>query len=136
MKGNSFLDTNILVYSYSDTETEKQIIARTIISNNNTFISTQVLQELLNVLIKKFRLPYTVAITAVNESASNNNLYINILETILNAGSIAERYKFSFYDSLIVSAAIACNCDILYSEDLQNGQIIDNTLTIINPFLN
>ena len=104
MKGNSFLDTNILVYSYSDTETEKQIIARTIISNNNTFISTQVLQELLNVLIKKFRLPYTVAITAVNESASNNNLYINILETILNAGSIAERYKFSFYDSLIVSA--------------------------------
>ena len=52
----------------------------------------------------------------------------------MKAGYLAELYRFSFYDSLIVAAAIESNCAILYSEDLQNGQVIENELTIKNPF--
>lgn len=48
---------------------------------------------------------------------------------------ICERYKFSFYDSLIVAAALIVDAKILYSEDLQHGQVIDRQLRIVNPFL-
>jgi predicted nucleic acid-binding protein len=46
---------------------------------------------------------------------------------------IADKYQYSFYDSLIISAALSCNCKTLYTEDMQDGQIIENSLTIINP---
>ncbi|WP_096876524.1 hypothetical protein [Methylomonas koyamae] len=48
---------------------------------------------------------------------------------------IAERYGFCWYDSLIVGAALAAECDCLYSEDLQHGQVVDNQLRIVNPFI-
>jgi predicted nucleic acid-binding protein len=66
---------------------------------------------------------------------SNNEVYVNQQQTIFKACNIAERYQYSFYDSLIISAALESNCDILYSEDLQHNQIIDGVLTIINPFI-
>lgn len=69
------------------------------------------------------------------ESSSNNLIYINNQNTILKACAIAKKYKYSFYDSLIISAALLCNCRTLYSEDMQNGQKIGESLTIVNPFL-
>ena len=48
---------------------------------------------------------------------------------------IKAKYKFSFWDSLIVATAIENNCEILYTEDLQNGQLIERTLKVVNPFL-
>lgn len=134
MSDRIFLDSNILVYAYSDSEPEKRIIARKLVSENQTFISTQVLQELVNVLTKKFKISYAVAITAVQEYSKNSNLYINTETTIIKACTIASRYGFSFYDSLIIASAIESNCSILYSEDLQDGQMIEGKVTIINPF--
>jgi predicted nucleic acid-binding protein len=134
MKGRVFLDSNILVYSYSSTEIEKQQIARSLISANHSFISTQVLQELSNILTKKFKFEYAEAILAIEEGCQNNSLHTNTSKTIIKACSIADRYKFAFYDSLIISAALECKCDVLYSEDLTHGQQIDGTLVIKNPF--
>jgi predicted nucleic acid-binding protein len=51
------------------------------------------------------------------------------------ACQIAEKYHFSFYDSLIIAASLECDCNILYSEDMHHGQIIENKLKIVNPFL-
>lgn len=48
--------------------------------------------------------------------------------------AVAERYRFSFYDALIVAAALESGCTTLFSEDLQDGQVIDQTLTVSNPF--
>ncbi len=48
---------------------------------------------------------------------------------------LLDRYRFSYFDSLILASALTANCQILYSEDLQHGQVIDGRLTIINPFL-
>jgi len=68
MSGKIFLDTNILIYSYSYAEPEKQKIARHLISEGISYISTQVLQELTNTLTKKFKFNFTDAIKAIRES--------------------------------------------------------------------
>ena len=135
MNANVFLDTNILVYSYSVNELEKRNVARNLILNNISFISTQVLQELSNTITRKLGFSFDDAIKVVEEMSKNNNLHTNTKITILNACEIAARYQLSFYDSMIVAAALESNCEILYTEDMQHNQIINNTLTIINPFL-
>ena len=135
MSDNVFLDSNVIVYSYSNSEFKKQEEARKLIAENNSFISTQVLQELCNIVTRKFKFSYEQAGLAIKECSQNNNLHTNTESTILQACQIAEQYGFSFYDSLIVAAAIECNCTILYSEDLHNGQIIAGGLTVINPFI-
>jgi predicted nucleic acid-binding protein len=134
MNDKVFLDSNILVYSYSVTEIDKQLIARKLVESTYSFISTQVLQELCNIVTRKFKFSYEQAITAVNESCQNNSLHINTENTVLQACRIAERYGFSFYDSMVVSAALESNCTIIYSEDLHDGQVIDEKLTVKNPF--
>lgn len=130
-----FLDTNVLVYSYSATEIDKQQTARKLVSEYNSYISSQVLQELCNIVTRKFNFSYPAALVAINESLQNNNFFVNTEHTIIQACKIAERYSFSFYDSMIISAALECECSVLYSEDLQHNQKIEE-LTIINPFRN
>jgi predicted nucleic acid-binding protein len=134
MSDNVFLDSNVLVYSYSNSELDKQLIARKLIAESNSFISTQVLQELCNIVTRKFKFSYEQAITVINESFRNNNLHTNTELTIIQACRLADRYGFSFYDSMIISAAIECNCSILFSEDLHDGQTISGSLLIKNPF--
>lgn len=135
MNDNVFFDTNIIVYSYSNSEPTKQLLAQKLIANTISFFSTQVLQELTNIATRKLNFCYADATNAVIECCNNNNLHINNDSTILKACSIAERYQFSFYDSLIIASAIECNCSILYSEDMKHNQIIFDSLTIINPFV-
>ena len=57
------------------------------------------------------------------------------LVTIHTALNIRERYNYSWYDSLIVGTALEAGCETLYSEDMQNGQLINNSLRIVNPFM-
>lgn len=136
MKDKIFLDTNVLVYVYSETEIAKQNVSRTIVRNCNTIISSQVLQEIANVLQKKFGKSHTeIKNTLIECSEDISFIYTNTYHTVFRACDIAERYGFSFYDSMIVTAALECECKTLYSEDLQHKQIIDGKLTIFNPFL-
>lgn len=130
-----FLDSNILIYAYSNTELEKQLAARTLVTHHQSFISTQVLQELCNILVKKFGYGFAQASIAVDESCNNNMLFTNHKETVKRACDLADKYRFSFYDSMIVSAAMQCECEILFSEDLHHGQMIEGKLLIKNPFL-
>jgi predicted nucleic acid-binding protein len=134
MNDRVFFDSNILVYSYSSTEPQKQTIARKLITDSSSFISTQVLQELTNIVVKKFNFTYQNATDPVEECCKNSSLTVNSKDTILLAHQIANRYNFSFYDSLIVSAALECDCSILYSEDMHSNQVIDKKLRIVNPF--
>lgn len=135
MNDKVFLDTNIVVYSYSNSEIGKQVIARTLITERNSFISTQVLQEFANIITRKFAVSYTATQIAIAECCRNNNLHTSTVTTITQACHIAERYGFSFYDSLIISSALESECSILFSEDMHNGQIIEEQLTIVNPFV-
>lgn len=134
MSAKVFLDTNILVYSYSYTELEKQDTARMLISGSDSHISTQILQELANIITRKLHFDYDTAQAVIKESCQNNKLHINTQATILQACSIARQSNFSFYDSLIIASALESDCEILYSEDMQDGQKINGLVQIINPF--
>ncbi|MDR0829432.1 MAG: PIN domain-containing protein [Prevotellaceae bacterium] len=136
MQDKIFIDSNIVIYAYSGTEIEKSQVAKKAIKNNKTVISTQVLHELANTLHKKFHINYLDISATLNECLDDVDIcYMNKQQTVFKACSIAERYGFSFYDSLIIAAAIESECPVLYSEDMQHNQIIENKLTILNPFI-
>ena len=71
---------------------------------------------------------------AIDEITEISSIINEDSTLILNSININERYKFSFYDYLIISAAINANCQILLSEDMQDGQVIEGKLKIVNSF--
>lgn len=130
-----FIDTNILIYCYTDTEPEKKRKALTVAEMPDSHISTQVLTEFANTLKRKFSITSDGIILALKEVRKNFKVFVNKPDTIEYACSISEKYKFSFYDSLIIAAALHSDCKILYSEDMQHKQIIKQKLKIVNPLL-
>ena len=127
-----FLDSNVMIYAYFKQDEKKQRISKQLISQN-AIISTQVLQELTNTLHRKIGVDYNIVRSILQECLKNCDLNTNTSDTVFLALDIADRYGFSFYDSLIVAAALECECTTLYSEDMQHNQHIEN-LTIKNPF--
>ncbi len=134
MSDKCFFDTNLLVYLYSQDEPDKQHLVKELLKNNDPIISTQVLTELSNVLRKKFRCEYQQIQTVISQIINACQVSIIQPENIITALQIAEKYHYSFYDSLIITVALSNECSILYTEDLQNQQMIDKTMTIVNPF--
>ena len=137
MSDKVFLDTNILIYSYSEDEIEKQTIANELLGeySENIIISNQVVNELANVLFKKFKLSSDDIENVVLELDTFIPIVNFELATQIKALRLKEKYKFQYYDALIIATALENNCDILFSEDMQHQQIIENVLTIINPFI-
>lgn len=135
MSDRIFLDSNILVNTHTDINSTKQTICHGLARNQLSFISTQVTQELANTLSRKFGHSWQDIERVLMDSIKNSTLHVNTDKTILEACHLASRYQFSFYDSLILSAALECECAILYSEDLSHGQVIEKKLTISNPFI-
>ncbi len=135
MSVNVFFDTNVLVYLYSIDEPEKQQAAlKQIAVSENRWISTQVLSELSNTLRKKFNLEYSVIVNVINEIQESFQVVTVLPSTIEHALHLAQTYRYSYYDSLILAASLEKTCRFLYSEDMQHQQIIDQQLTIVNPF--
>lgn len=134
MSDKVFLDTNIIVYAHSDLDQVKQSKIQTLIANQTTIVSTQVLQETANVLNKKAKRSWFDIANVLKDLTYNNIVHTNTQDTMLLACNIAEKYKFSFYDCLIIAAALEAKTEILYSEDMQHNQLIENKLRIINPF--
>lgn len=134
-----FLDTNVLVYSFDGNEPKKRDTARKLVAQalqtGAGIISYQVVQEFLNVATRKFKRPMSqhdahLYLSEVLEPLcavfANIDLYASGL-------SLMERFKYSFYDSLIIASALRGECQILYSEDLQDGQSIEG-MSIVDPF--
>ena len=134
MSGKIFIDTNIFVYTQSSVEINKRNISTGIIENYDCHTSTQVLSEVSNVLTKKLNMPIHEVKQII--SAINENCTIRIVdyETVQKALDLKEQYAYSYYDSLILAAAIESGCKKIFSEDMSNRQIIENTLEIANPF--
>jgi predicted nucleic acid-binding protein len=130
-----FADSNVVIYAYSRTEKDKQALAADILINRDCVISTQVLNEYCNVCIKKKFISVSDIQKNIVEILNNCGLYVVNETTISRALFINGRYGFSYYDSLIVASALECECTVLFSEDMQHGQIIESLLKIINPFV-
>ncbi|MDB9404036.1 PIN domain-containing protein [Microcystis sp. CS-574] len=134
MPDKVFIDTNVLIYGYSEDEPDKQQRAIDCVRSGEAWISTQVLNETINVLKRKFSLSYSQIRDAVQELSEGFPIILVSVNTIEMALNLAERYQYSYFDSLILASALEAGCQILYSEDLQDGQRIENQLTIVNPF--
>ena len=94
MSDSIFIDTNILVYAYSDTELRKQAIARKLILENTCFISTQVLQEFSNTLYRKFKKTWPEITEAIKEVSESNVVHNSSEATIQLAIKIAININF------------------------------------------
>lgn len=134
MPDSTFIDTNVLIYLYSEDEIEKSQQALQCARTKNSWISTQVLNEVSNVLRRKQKQHYSDIINVIKELRSNFNVAIVTPETIEHALALGERYGYSFFDSLMLASALEHSCITLFSEDMQHGQLIEDRLTIVNPF--
>lgn len=137
MNARSFLDSNILVYTDSSAEPVKRETALRLYarcrSDQTGVVSTQVLQEYFVAATRKLKVPSTIARRKVELFANLEVVQVRT-EIILAAIDLQQLHRLSFWDSLIVSAAIASGCSTLYSEDMQDGFRVGG-LQIRNPFL-
>lgn len=134
-----FVDTNILIYAYDVSAGAKHTNAARILSDlwatGRGVVSTQVLQEFFVSVTRKIPKPINDHLAAsIVRDLLRWELVVNDGESILEAASMISRYHFSFWDCLIIQAALKSSCDILLSEDLSDGQVIEST-RIRNPFL-
>lgn len=139
MSAENFIDTNLFVYQLEALDEHKSSTADRIIregiETNNACISFQVVQECLNTALRKAEIPLSVDETrAYLENVLAPLFRVPASIPLYNrALDLQARYRYGFYDSLIVAAALDAGCVRLYSEDLQDGQKIEG-LTIENPF--
>jgi predicted nucleic acid-binding protein len=127
-----FFDTNVLLYLVSS-DTARADRAEAVLACGGT-ISTQVLNEFAAVALRKLALTpaeITEVLAPIKQICRVEPL---TLATHDRALALVERYRFSWYDALIVAAALEADCETLHTEDLQHGQCIDNRLTVIDPF--
>ena len=139
MSAECFIDTNLFIYQLEASDERKAATADRIIrkgiETRNACISFQVVQECLNIALRKAEIPLSTdetkhylddVLAPLYRVSASNSLYRRALD-------LQARYRYGFYDSLIIAAALDAGCTLLYSEDLQDGQRIEG-LTIRNPF--
>jgi predicted nucleic acid-binding protein len=137
MNDKAFVDTNILVYAHDLISGTKNERARALIENlwsvGGGVLSTQVLQELCVNLRRKAVKPLTIEETrSLIEDYLDWQIVVNTPDSVIGALTIEARYQISFWDALIVHAAERSGAEILYSEDLSDGQIY-GSVRVVNP---
>ncbi len=139
MSAKYFIDTNIFVYSFDNRQQYKKERASALIQEalktGTGMISTQVIQEFLNVATQKFAVPMKI-----EDAKGYTRLVLNPLCQVYPDLALYEsclelqvETRYAFYDTLILAAALRGGCDILYSEDLQDGQEVRG-VKLVNPF--
>lgn len=133
-----FVDTNVIVYAYDKDAGEKHQVAAEIMKDlwrsGLGTISTQILQEFFVTLTRKISVPMDISVVRETlRRLSKWDVMLIDVDTIISATELQERYKYSFWDSLIIAAALAGGARTILSEDLADGQTIQG-LTIKNPF--
>jgi predicted nucleic acid-binding protein len=128
---SAFFDTNILVYAQQTGRKSDQ--ARALLAGGGK-LSVQVLNEFTAVSRRKQRRDWREIAEAVSDVLTMVDPPLELtLDLHTAARALAEDHRLSFYDALIVAAAIEAGCDTLFSEDLQNGRTIGG-LAVVNPF--
>ena len=139
MSGRFFLDTNVFVYSFDAGSPKKAAqsakLIKSAIETRGGIVSYQVVQEFFNVALRRFAKPMSSADAEQYLSTTFRPLLSVHSSPALygEALRIGARFRLAWYDSLIVASAIEGQCDVLYSEDFQDGQQF-GTVVISNPF--
>lgn len=140
MSDKFFIDTNVFICCFNDSQSDKKVRALSIIADalqtGNGMISWQVLQEFLNVSIRKFMIPLKPEDAKIYLLKVLHPLchIFPDLDLYSSALDIFEKTGYSFYDALIVAGALRGGCNILYSEDLKTGHHLIG-VKVVNPFI-
>jgi predicted nucleic acid-binding protein len=134
MPAEAFFDTNVLIYALAEGDPRSTQAEKLLASGG--VLSVQILNEFVSVARRKISMSWSEVTEALDafRVLCPSPLAITI-ETHEAALKIAERHGYNIYDALVVSAALEAGCTTLYSEDLQDGQVIDGRITIRNPFV-
>jgi predicted nucleic acid-binding protein len=127
-----FFDTSVLLYLLSG-DTAKADRIETLLSARGV-VSVQVLNEFAVVALRKLKIPLNEVREILDTIRAVCAVEPITVETHDRGLAVFERYRFSLYDSMLVAAALIAGAKIVYSEDLQHGQVIDNQLRVTNPF--
>lgn len=128
----AFFDTNILLYLLSSDTVKADTAERVMI--NGGIISVQVLNEFTSVARRKMDMSFSEIRSVLSPIQQICRVATVTLDTHTDALWIADRYGYNVWDALIVASAVEAGCAILYTEDLQHGQVVEERLQIINPF--
>ena len=130
-----FIDTNIWLYAFIEgDDSGKSARAKSLIETQGAiYVSTQVINEVCINLIKKAHFSEQ-QVHQLIESFYAKYVVVELSKPfLLKASALRELYAFSFWDSLIVSSALHADAAVLYSEDLQDGLVVENRVRIVNP---
>ena len=134
-----FLDTNILLYAYDSQAGDRHDLASQLVVRlaraRQAAISVQVMQEFYVKAVTKIAHPLTAeqAITRL-QAFSRWSVYSPLAGDVVQSVQLAKGHQLSFWDAMIVLSALRLDCDILWTEDLNHGQVIEST-KILNPFV-
>jgi predicted nucleic acid-binding protein len=131
MRGEAFIDTNVLVYFTG--RGNKSSTAETLIIGGAT-ISVQVLNELTLVLRRKHEYSWQEIREVLSFLQGLLSVTALTIDTHELGLSLAERYRLRLYDSLLLAAALQAGCKTFWSEDMQDGLVLEDMLTVRNPF--
>ena len=136
MPARVFVDTNIWLYALTEEagDIRHQQAASAVLQLERPVINSQVIREACSNLLKKSSLSEERLCALVRDWYRDCEVFGSTAEQHLLASDLRKRNAFSYWDSLIVAAALDAGCSTLLSEDMQNGRVIDKRLTIINPF--
>ncbi|MDA8123626.1 MAG: PIN domain-containing protein [Deltaproteobacteria bacterium] len=133
-----FLDTNIFLYAAleDDFQQGKRTDAVNLLKGLNdklVYVNTQVLNEFYSVMLR-----HGASDDAIRDRPDaiigETKVSVITVKTIKRCWDIRMKYHYNYWDCLILASALEHDCDILYTEDLQNGQILEKSLKIVNPF--
>ena len=133
MTAKIFLDTNIALYTMGQDD-RKKLIARELVARL-PFVSAQVVNECVNVCLRKFGFGRERAYAFADLLMQKTNVLPVDELVIRKSADVAMRFQFSNWGALIIAAALLADCGTLYSEDMQHGQEIEGRLRIVNPFV-
>jgi predicted nucleic acid-binding protein len=136
MSAEPFVDTNIWVYAHTEEPGDlRGSRAKGLVEDGRRFlISTQVLSEYYAAMLKNGASDALIQ-QNIEAMVLRCDLRLVDLSVIRLAHRIKPQYRFSYWDSLVIASALDASCELIYTEDLQHGQLVEGTLRIVNPFL-
>jgi predicted nucleic acid-binding protein len=131
----AFVDSNVWLYAFIEgDDPQKTAVAKSIVENSSMILSVQVINEVCRNLLRKAKFTESEIQTLIGSFFGKYSVIPCEQTTLLHASELRFKYQFAFWDGLIVATALLADAAIIYSEDMQDGLVVEGRLRILNPF--